>query len=286
MAGEKIWRMRNYYSPAFSVVGLFLFFYVCGCLSSLDSTGRVLNSWQQENEGGNSIVHCSRSRSRTARAILDEYLVPFLEQQQYNLSTKCRLHPENNMFQEQESQKDTIRPTQWQCNHCKKMFRTEEFLDKHFDNRHHDMLDMSPNRCLADVCGALHCDYVASQTKISRSKPCNRAAVDKNKHLCESLANSCFPTDEGATPKRLHDFFLRQFCDSHTCNRDQKIFPRGSGKHRNRSLFFAFSLFTIICLIIFYVAIFLYRRDIAMNATNLKRLAKHGVLRSQSGKRH
>lgn len=43
----------------------------------------------------------------------------------------------------------------------------------------------SPNRCLADVCGALHCDYLASQIKISKKRPCNRAAVDRNKHLCE-----------------------------------------------------------------------------------------------------
>lgn len=35
------------------------------------------------------------------------------------------------------------------------------------------------------------------------------------KHLCRSTGNA--------------DFFKRQFCDSHTCKKQLKIFPRGSG---------------------------------------------------------
>jgi hypothetical protein len=69
-----------------------------------------------------------------------QYLVPFLEQRQYNLSTECRLNPDNDMFQEQENKKDRIRPSQWQCKYCDKTFRTEEYLDKHLDNRHRDQL--------------------------------------------------------------------------------------------------------------------------------------------------
>lgn len=38
-------------------------------------------------------------------------------------------------------------------------------------------------KCLADLCGALHCDFVLSSKK-PKSK-CNPAAVAKNRHLCE-----------------------------------------------------------------------------------------------------
>lgn len=38
-------------------------------------------------------------------------------------------------------------------------------------------------KCLADLCGALHCDFVLSSKK-AKSK-CNTAAVAKNRHLCE-----------------------------------------------------------------------------------------------------
>ncbi|CAF1894893.1 unnamed protein product, partial [Brassica oleracea] len=38
-------------------------------------------------------------------------------------------------------------------------------------------------KCLADLCGALHCDFVLSSKK-AKSK-CNPAAAAKNSHLCE-----------------------------------------------------------------------------------------------------
>lgn len=65
-----------------------------------------------------------------------QYLLPFVEKEQYNLSSKCRLSRVNDMFREQEEGKDELRPRQWQCGTCKKIFRTEEDLDRHFDNRH------------------------------------------------------------------------------------------------------------------------------------------------------
>ena len=41
----------------------------------------------------------------------------------------------------------------------------------------------SNGKCLADVCGALHCDAVMN-TKSSKIK-CNPAAAARNRHLCE-----------------------------------------------------------------------------------------------------
>lgn len=46
----------------------------------------------------------------------------------------------------------------------------------------------SHGKCLADLCGALHCDFVMN-SKSSRSK-CNPAAVAKNRHLCEVVSTS------------------------------------------------------------------------------------------------
>lgn len=41
----------------------------------------------------------------------------------------------------------------------------------------------SGSKCLADVCGALHCDLVMDTQ--SRKTKCNPAAAAKNRHLCE-----------------------------------------------------------------------------------------------------
>ncbi|KAG6544304.1 hypothetical protein Mapa_014307 [Marchantia paleacea] len=270
---------------------LFLFLvvlalHVIDCSSAILDRRPVYDSrHQDESETQDGKVHCSRPRSRTASKILDEYLLPFLEKEQYNLSSACRLNPENNMFKDQELQKDNVRPSQWQCGYCKKTFRTEDYLDKHLDNRHYGMLDLNSKRCSADICGAIHCDHVDSVTKATTKKRCNRAAMTKNKHLCEALANECFPSKEGATALRLNEFFLRQFCDSHTCDGGPKHFPRGTGRRKNKSLYMALCLFLIILLGIFYLAVYLYQREMSGDASSLKRLRQHPILKAQKSKK-
>lgn len=44
-------------------------------------------------------------------------------------------------------------------------------------------MPQTDTKCLADLCGALHCDFVLSSKK-PKTK-CNPAAVAKNRHLCE-----------------------------------------------------------------------------------------------------
>nr|XP_010930025.1 uncharacterized protein LOC105051346 isoform X3 [Elaeis guineensis] len=128
-------------------------------------------------------VHCSRERSRTAWKIIEEYLMPFVDQEQYQISSKCRLHPDNDMFHEQEQHKIHVDTNEWRCGFCKKAFRAEKFLDQHFDNRHYNLLNDTQGRCLADLCGALHCDQMADSKK-TKTK-CNPAAAARNRHLCE-----------------------------------------------------------------------------------------------------
>lgn len=41
----------------------------------------------------------------------------------------------------------------------------------------------SGSKCIADLCGALHCDHVM-HTK-SRKTKCNPVAVARNRHICE-----------------------------------------------------------------------------------------------------
>jgi len=46
----------------------------------------------------------------------------------------------------------------------------------------------SANRCLADFCGALHCDYVDGLSNSKWKKTtCKPAVVDRNRHLCEVI---------------------------------------------------------------------------------------------------
>ncbi|OMO99069.1 Kelch repeat type 2, partial [Corchorus capsularis] len=201
-------------------------------------------------------VHCSRERSRAAWHILEDYLMPFMEEEGYQISTKCRLHPDNDLFRDQEQHKISVDINEWRCGYCKKSFRAEKFLDQHFDNRHYNLLNVNQSKCLADLCGALHCDFVMNSKSLKAK--CNPAAVARNRHLCESLADSCFPVTQGPSASRLHDFFLHQFCDAHTCSGKRKPFPKG-GKKQASLLYMASSILMLMLLPLFYVLYYLYQ---------------------------
>ncbi|KAI3454967.1 hypothetical protein Pfo_011630 [Paulownia fortunei] len=219
-------------------------------------------------------VHCSRERSRAAWKIIEEYLMPFVEKQKYQLSSQCRLHPSNDIFRDQEEHKIHVDINEWRCGYCKKIFRAEKYLDQHFDNRHYNLLNVSHGKCLADLCGALHCDFVLNSQ--SRKTKCNPAAAARNRHLCEvDLANSCFPVNEGPSVTRLHEFFLRQFCDAHTCSRGRKPFSRGGRKHTS-VFYLAISVLILMFLPIFYLIVYLYQREMRTGTTQLKRISKPG----------
>ncbi|XP_031253437.1 uncharacterized protein LOC116111382 [Pistacia vera] len=218
-------------------------------------------------------VHCSRERSRAAWDIIEEYLMPFVEQERFQISNKCRLHQDNDMFRDQEQHKIHVDINEWRCGYCKKSFRAEKFLDQHFDNRHHNLLNVSHSNCLADLCGALHCDFVMN-SKSSKTK-CNPAAVARNRHLCESLANNCFRINQGPSASRLHELFLRQFCDAHTCPAKRKLFPKG-GKKQTSIFYLAISILTLMLLPIFYLIVYLYQREMRRGTQELRRISQVG----------
>ncbi|KAB2073101.1 hypothetical protein E1A91_A07G061600v1 [Gossypium mustelinum] len=218
-------------------------------------------------------VHCSRERSRAAWQIIDDYLMPFVEEEGYQISADCRLHPDNDLFRDQERHKIHLDVNEWRCGYCKKSFRAERFLDQHFDNRHYNLLNVNQSKCLADLCGALHCDFVINSNLLKAK--CNPAAATRNRHLCESLANSCFPISQGPSARRLHELFLRQFCDAHTCSGKAKPFPRG-GKKQTNLLYMATSILLMMLLPLFYLLYYLYQRDMKQETQVLRRVSQVG----------
>ncbi|KAE8657533.1 F28J7.5 protein isoform 1 [Hibiscus syriacus] len=196
------------------VVFLFFFAYQFVCKSHwvlpLLPLFKEIRTFKQEDDAH--VVHCSRERSRAAWKVIQEYLMPSVEQERYKISSGCRLHPDNDLYRDQEQHKHHVDINEWRCRYCRKNFYEEKYLDKHFDNRHFDLLNASHGRCLADLCGALHCDLVMDSSP--HKTKCNPAAA-RNKHLCESLADGCFPISN-AVSSRLHEakkYTLHNFID-------------------------------------------------------------------------
>ncbi|KAM2699498.1 hypothetical protein EV1_038366 [Malus domestica] len=200
--------------------------------------------------------------------------MPFVEHEHSEIPRNCQLHPDNDLFRDQEEHKIQLDINEWQCGYCKKSFRAEMFLDQHFDNRHYNLLNVSGSKCLADLCGALHCDAVMN-TKSSKTK-CNPASVARNHHLCEGLANSCFPINRSPSARRLNEFFLHQFCHAHTCSGKRKLFPRGGKKHISVFYYLAISILTLMLLLIFYLIVYLHQREMRKGTQELRRISKVG----------
>ncbi|XP_013584765.1 PREDICTED: uncharacterized protein LOC106293642 [Brassica oleracea var. oleracea] len=110
---------------------------------------------------------------------LTKYLTPFVERERYQIPDKCRLHPDNDLYRDQEQHKVHVDVYEWKCGYCRKSFNEDKFLDQHFATRHFNLLNTTGTKCLADLCGALHCDFVLSSKK-AKSK-CNPAAAAKNR---------------------------------------------------------------------------------------------------------
>ncbi|KAL4378854.1 hypothetical protein GQ457_02G020810 [Hibiscus cannabinus] len=182
---------------------------------------RLQEPFKQEEDSH--VVHCSRERSRADWKVIQEYLIPFVERERHTISK----------------------------------FLEEKYLDEHFDNRHFDLLNASHGRCLADLYDALHCDLVMDSSPCKTK--CNPSAATRNKHLFESLADSCFPVSNGPVSGRLHEFFLRQFCDAHTCSGGLKPFAEGQKKRRS-ILYIILSISTLMLLQLFYFFIYMYQR--------------------------
>lgn len=259
----------------------FIYLLLLSGFSSVSSAFSQANLQGTDNPGSRTLkqeeppaheVHCSRERSRAAWNIIDQYLMPFVEKEKYQLPSQCRLNSSNDLFRDQEEHKIHYDANEWRCGYCKKVFRAEKYLDQHFDNRHSNLLNNN-GKCLADACGALHCDLMMD-SKPRKSK-CNPAAAAKNRHLCESLADSCFPVNQGPSATRLHDLFLRQFCDAHTCSGGKKPFSRGGRKHTN-VFYLAISILTMMLLPVFYLLVYLYQREMRKGTQELKRISKIG----------
>lgn len=90
-----------------------------------------------------------------------------------------------------------------------------------------------------------------------------------------SIADSCFPANQGPSASRLHDLFLRQFCDAHTCSGKQKPFSKG-GKKETSVFYLAIAILTLMLLPIFYLIVYLHQSEMRKNTQELRRISKVG----------
>mmetsp|Transcript_40962 Transcript_40962/g.68586 ORF Transcript_40962/g.68586 Transcript_40962/m.68586 type:complete len:284 (-) Transcript_40962:17-868(-) len=210
----------------------------------------------------NEVTRCSREKSRKTRDVLEKFLFPFIEQSKSNMSNACMLHKHKDMYRTQETSKKEIRRHQWKCQECDKTFRSEHFIDDHLTNRHLDTIPQGAEICLADYCDVLHCDHdhPVKSNHETNFKACKPSEMERRRHHCEAIATKCFPTEDGSEVATLHDFFIHQFCDAHTCSAVRNLFPDGmvGGK---QILFYTMCTALALCLLVWYTCLYLSHKD-------------------------
>jgi hypothetical protein len=156
---------------------------------------------------------CSRARSREARAIVQARLIDRARAHGVQLDRRCKFHPDNDLLRAHEANKTALASLQWKCKSCGKVFRSEAYIDAHFDRRHMDALPADATVCLADFCDVLGCASAALPTGAACSEP----AQQRRRVLCQHLMHSCFPPERNADYWHVHERFERELCDRLTC---------------------------------------------------------------------
>ena len=162
-------------------------------------------------------------------------------------------------------------------------------------NRHNHTIK-ADGVCLADYCPLLECDI---HTDEWRGTSCNPKTMQKRQHRCQSLIDRCFPPHHSDSANQLHHSFEKLYCAHLACDpigkkplsppsklvestaRLQAVAREDVNKSEGWRKFgiVMFVLFLLL-LLIFYIGVCLYRKDMGImddlrklsNARRRKRL--------------
>ncbi|KAJ1485450.1 hypothetical protein T484DRAFT_1945444 [Baffinella frigidus] len=196
---------------------------------------------------------CSRARSRQARAILNEEFYPAVIRSRHKFPRECPLSKDNDIYLDNELHKKEARFGAYRCVYCNKVFKTESFLEKHFENRHVATIRNS-----------------AEGTYDGEGARCNPKTMQRRRHRCHSVLDMCFPPHASEVSSTLHHKFEALYCDHLECEDG----PAGMAMRAKKPhpLLQVFGVLFLLLLIIFYLGLCLYRKDMTIMA-DLRKLS-------------
>lgn len=86
---------------------------------------------------------CSREDARRIRSFLQNEVLPPLGLKPTDLPNSCALHPSLDMYGTHEAHKTSEHRSDWQCMYCRKRFVSENYLDRHLERFHSNLIPVS-----------------------------------------------------------------------------------------------------------------------------------------------
>ena len=163
---------------------------------------------------------CDRARSRVARKFLDTELYPRLQELDFQLPRGCPFSKDVDMYLDNELHKKEARFNNWRCLYCNKVFKTEHYVEQHFETRHPGTI-LTDGVCLADYCDVLECDLHESlfePGKTGESLHCSPNVMQRRRHRCHLVLDQCFPPHGSKVANQLHHEFEHLYCHHLTCD--------------------------------------------------------------------
>ena len=169
---------------------------------------------------------CPRLESSQALSVINTVIGAIAEDLEVKLSPECPFHPDKDILKRQNDNKDFQKGGFWKCGFCGKEFRSESFLERHFDAKHSHEVNPDGSTCLADFCDVLGCPSVSHEHHEHHHED---GEHDAHSHhgdnapqafaRCTSLVHACLDVDwDSPRGKEVSDTTVHEFCSRDPCD--------------------------------------------------------------------
>ncbi|CAI9735529.1 finger, C2H2-type domain-containing [Octopus vulgaris] len=176
---------------------------------------------------------CLRDRARIVREILRKRIFKSFKDTKVDMPYSCPFTEERDVYIIQERQKYMKSLTKWHCSFCGKEFYGENYLDKHFDNRHPQYVRTGNDSvCLADYCDVFRCEILsgALEPNYWDMALCLEDDMFELQQKCMEVIKECIPSTASTNSSRhIQDVFSNEVCSFLDCRRYWEApFPQGA----------------------------------------------------------
>lgn len=210
---------------------------------------------------------CSRPMSRTVRRKIERDVLKRVkpgskfDELEWKWPEQCMMNSDVDMWGKHELTKAASLPKkskggggqEWVCGFSGKTFKSEHYLDLHFEQNYMSETPGENGTCLADLCEPLDAcksskDTAAWYDALASEPPdCDPNNLKKLQDQCVSALESCFP-EEGSNYPDLHAQLSKTWCYPLTC-------PARAERHvqERRQLIFTLSILGVFGVVILFI---------------------------------